>query len=230
MVTHPDPYPEMILPYMHPNIAQISCWWIAKTLLHQNIELPFLFPCQHDYTSSLNHLACPVNMAPLTYNPHSNNGEHQSNQRSISQVNIPLCPSCIDATQPTLSQHHLGSFHTTIDHTSSSQNMLGHNPGLILSSKTPDEECHPNHPTLIPNIDKNITKQKTIDTRSVYHPFVLGIDHNRDKSSSQNIIGHSPNLTISLKTLDEERNPNQSHLQPNFNKNIFTKNTRHMVS
>jgi hypothetical protein len=39
MATHQLPHENMLLPIMHPNIAQITRWWIAKTILTQQIDL-----------------------------------------------------------------------------------------------------------------------------------------------------------------------------------------------
>ncbi len=39
-MTHPDPNENMLFPYMHPNIAQITRVWVAATLLSGTFMLP----------------------------------------------------------------------------------------------------------------------------------------------------------------------------------------------
>jgi hypothetical protein len=42
MSLHPNPSRDIILPYMHPNISQISRWWVAYSILSRSIDsLPF---------------------------------------------------------------------------------------------------------------------------------------------------------------------------------------------
>jgi len=40
MALHPHPHHHMILPYMHPNLAQISRWWVANTILCDQLHIP----------------------------------------------------------------------------------------------------------------------------------------------------------------------------------------------
>jgi hypothetical protein len=38
MVLHPCPHSTMLLPFMHPNLSEISWWWTAKTILSQKFD------------------------------------------------------------------------------------------------------------------------------------------------------------------------------------------------
>jgi hypothetical protein len=35
---HPLPSPHILLPYMHPNIAQLSRWWVAKSIITDSFD------------------------------------------------------------------------------------------------------------------------------------------------------------------------------------------------
>jgi len=39
MAVHPNPSIEMIIPFMHPNISQISRWWVAKSILVSTVNI-----------------------------------------------------------------------------------------------------------------------------------------------------------------------------------------------
>jgi len=57
---------------MHPNIAQISRWWVAKSILTQNIDINNLMPLLHttnhqDISTSIFREAVPYNLAPLDH-------------------------------------------------------------------------------------------------------------------------------------------------------------------
>jgi hypothetical protein len=38
MSIHPNPNCHILLPYMHSNLAQLSCWWVAKTILFDSFD------------------------------------------------------------------------------------------------------------------------------------------------------------------------------------------------
>ncbi len=38
MALHPNPSRDIILPYMHPNISEISRWWVASCILSRNTD------------------------------------------------------------------------------------------------------------------------------------------------------------------------------------------------
>jgi len=40
MALHPTPHQLMLLPYMHPNIVQISRWWVANTIQCDSLHIP----------------------------------------------------------------------------------------------------------------------------------------------------------------------------------------------
>jgi hypothetical protein len=42
MALHPQPNSEILLPYMHPNLAEISRAWVANTILSQQVHLPHM--------------------------------------------------------------------------------------------------------------------------------------------------------------------------------------------
>jgi len=74
MAIHPAPSFTMLLPYMSENIAQITRWWVANSILDNNVTIPIL----PDITNisifsppSLVKILNPSNLAPL--NDASNN-------------------------------------------------------------------------------------------------------------------------------------------------------------
>jgi predicted oxidoreductase len=68
MLTHPNPDKFMLLPYMHPNTAQITRWWIAQTIITDTTQIE---PISEHFQqilpapSSIWMDASPVDLAPL---------------------------------------------------------------------------------------------------------------------------------------------------------------------
>lgn len=50
MLNHPNPHENILLPYMHPNLAQLSRVWIAQMILTGEPS----FPCEPQSTASHN--------------------------------------------------------------------------------------------------------------------------------------------------------------------------------
>jgi hypothetical protein len=77
MAIHSCPSNNILLPMMHMSLAQISCCWVAKTIITRTFgSHPFISLCHSTGTihfSSLNMEARPSNIAPL--NPIYNDGE-----------------------------------------------------------------------------------------------------------------------------------------------------------
>jgi hypothetical protein len=73
LATHPAPTKSILIPNMHPNIAQISRWWIAKSILNQSFELLDISGLFHHTHPVINHSwnqpANPFNLAPLHFQP-----------------------------------------------------------------------------------------------------------------------------------------------------------------
>jgi len=71
MATHSTHSSTMLPPYMDENIAQISRWWIADSILNDRVIIPTI-PTdpqeEHDYISSLVKISNPSNLAPLNSN------------------------------------------------------------------------------------------------------------------------------------------------------------------
>jgi hypothetical protein len=69
IATHPTPNDSILLPYMNPNVAQISRWWVVKSILNQKFELNDLSCLFHHVSHFTNHSwnqpAIPFNLAPL---------------------------------------------------------------------------------------------------------------------------------------------------------------------
>jgi hypothetical protein len=69
IATHPSPNENILLPFMHGNLAQICQWWLAKAILLQHIDTDIL----HTISSipgpssfiSLYHPSYPCDLAPL---------------------------------------------------------------------------------------------------------------------------------------------------------------------
>jgi len=66
---HPDPFQNMLLPYMNSNLAQISRWWVACSLINQefllNIFNQDVTPSQVTYPPSWIPNLDPENLAVL---------------------------------------------------------------------------------------------------------------------------------------------------------------------
>jgi hypothetical protein len=92
MAIHPCTSPNIHIPIMHPNLAQISRWWVAKTIITQNINSrPFLQWYQHNeipHFSSLNREARPSNIAPINSIVKTNNmtTHNKSNNKDSLQI------------------------------------------------------------------------------------------------------------------------------------------------
>jgi hypothetical protein len=71
LALHPFPPRTTLLPCMHPNIAQFSCWWIAKTLVTQTFDIEpvvSLFDAALPSPLSEWHIQShPFGIAPLSY-------------------------------------------------------------------------------------------------------------------------------------------------------------------
>jgi hypothetical protein len=69
MAIHTHPSEKILLPMMHPNIAQIGRWWVASTIIGQTfIDTPFLSlmnDLSYEQVYSLHMEARPSNIAPL---------------------------------------------------------------------------------------------------------------------------------------------------------------------
>jgi len=65
---HPFPSPHILLPYMHPNIAQLSRWWVAKCIITDIFDpAPFnssSTPPTNDPPTSLLQEAAPYDLYP----------------------------------------------------------------------------------------------------------------------------------------------------------------------
>jgi hypothetical protein len=70
IATHPTPSESILLPYMNPNIAQISKWWVTKSILNQKFELSNISGLFHHISVVINtsrsQPAILFNLAPLT--------------------------------------------------------------------------------------------------------------------------------------------------------------------
>jgi len=53
MALHPSPDEQIILPYMNPNIAQISRWWVAHTITNAHFDISPFDPTRKCDTSTL---------------------------------------------------------------------------------------------------------------------------------------------------------------------------------
>jgi len=66
---HPDPSQNMLLPYMNSNLAQISRWWVARSLINQEFPLNIfnrdITPSQFTYPPLWNQNSDPANLAML---------------------------------------------------------------------------------------------------------------------------------------------------------------------
>lgn len=68
MGLHTTPHPNMLLPFMHPNIAQICRSWVAKTIITSNFDpTPFLSTITTDpqsvpHHNSHTHPSSPANL------------------------------------------------------------------------------------------------------------------------------------------------------------------------
>jgi len=49
MALHPNPSQHMLLPFMHHNLAQISRWWVTKTIITESLDP---FPLMHDVSNT----------------------------------------------------------------------------------------------------------------------------------------------------------------------------------
>jgi hypothetical protein len=86
---HPNPNKNSLIPAMHPNIAQISRWWVAKSILTQDIDTNNLRPLfhttnDHDLSSPIYREAIPYNLAPLDH--------HINGTSSFNPTTDPLLP------------------------------------------------------------------------------------------------------------------------------------------
>jgi len=74
MALHSDPTDQILYPYMHPNTAQISRWWVAKTIISDEIDVsPFVnrFASHCNGFESLHIEAVPFDLAHLPLIPSS---------------------------------------------------------------------------------------------------------------------------------------------------------------
>jgi len=66
---HPDPSQNMLLPYVNSNLAQISRWWVARSLINQEFPLNIfnrdVTPSQFTYPPLWNQNSDPANLAML---------------------------------------------------------------------------------------------------------------------------------------------------------------------
>ncbi len=101
MATHPDPSPNILLPFIGENIVQISRWWVANSILNNTVIIPTItdpIPVETYIPSSLNKTSNPSNLAPL--NDTVNNCFPSVDETS--QIELPLLvltpPSTTDSS------------------------------------------------------------------------------------------------------------------------------------
>jgi hypothetical protein len=66
MALHPEPNPQMLLPFMHPNISNIARTWVAKTILTGHFD-----PSPFTNSYMTNPLLAPIHLARQQSHPFS---------------------------------------------------------------------------------------------------------------------------------------------------------------
>jgi hypothetical protein len=118
MAFHPAPHPNILIPYMHPNISQISRWWVAKSIIDDTFDrttFQLVFSDNHHDSLSLNKDAQPFDLAPLCHHvttnsplvPHEDNDsvsldQHMSHETSPSPSLPITTPKRYSPTLPPL--------------------------------------------------------------------------------------------------------------------------------
>lgn len=72
MALHPIPSKNILLPYMHHNIAQICQWWVAKTIIASSFDRSPFLPtpeCPTNTTVSRHQDSFPSDIAPIHLMP-----------------------------------------------------------------------------------------------------------------------------------------------------------------
>jgi len=81
MAMHPNPTPEILLPFMHPNLAQILRTWVATSLLLGQVPIPTWDT--HATLVHPGHMSCPTYLFPWNHSiqPTGGNKTKQSSKR-----------------------------------------------------------------------------------------------------------------------------------------------------
>jgi len=69
MALHHMPNDQTLYSYIHPNLAQLSCWWVAKTLISNDIDLSPIINCSHSYSDSFTSIHMEANPFDLAHIP-----------------------------------------------------------------------------------------------------------------------------------------------------------------
>jgi hypothetical protein len=166
MFLHPNPSRDIILPYMHPNISEISQWWVAYSILSRSIDsFPFTrsFDSLHDVGNvpSVHMTSSPYDLClpPITNDTHFN-VESVIPTKSNMGKNISL-PASLDVTGEWIHSAPPTNFHS-------------------IPSKDPIADPIMAHPSL------PYKSQQSIDKWLVHRPFIPSISFD----ASNHVPGH----------------------------------------
>jgi hypothetical protein len=101
MALHPEPSPDILLPFMHPNLAQILRTWIGAALLTGQVSIPS-WTVPHSGIS-LSNTSVPYYLFPWTGN-HQYEAEQTKQHRKQSRRTKPRLPTLTSTIKPTQQQ------------------------------------------------------------------------------------------------------------------------------
>jgi len=175
MALHPSPSTKMIIPFMHPNISQISRWWVAKSILSSTVN---------------------INPIQALFHPQSSCNDTMSLHREASPADLAILP--LNHQETSVFSDPLMTLNSGFSQQSSFPNMSSdpnptikvRTPALLMEPKSPalNRTLHAtSNPILSPTQSKTTTQcndQRTIRKWTVHRPFIPNIDSGKHNTSS----------------------------------------------
>jgi hypothetical protein len=215
MMLHPTPHPQMLMPYMHPNLTQEARCWVASSILQGIVNLPICTPIpsrtSHTTTSrpmsfinwaSTTHLPSPI--CPITVT---------SPLHETTALQCILSPGHSSQVFP-LPVKHKANF----PHCPSSKACLAQHPSLSspTSTKIPTSPL-PNTQTPIP------TAVPTNTSRASVHIAPRTIEErHQDTSSFQRKVQRKPKPLVQTKLFPDLHLLDQQEHEPTWGHSLET--------
>ena len=171
----PNPVPEMLLSCMSSNIAQISRWWVAKSILSRDFnQYPFLTVLHHPNNfipSPWNQISDPANLAPL----------HIAQTLATTQDTLPI--DRVPNTQvPSPSAYHLEPSILYIHHSQQTDLCNTHLPFLQ------NMKGYSGH-------QPKLVTQKRITNWTIHRHFILGVCNSQIVPPARNFSSQDGDIT-----------------------------------
>jgi len=186
MALHPNPSSEMLLPFMHNNISQISRWWVAKSILISKVDpypLQSLFHITPSYHHNMSHHrdSHPANLAPLSLSIHlSDDPIHSHDSNTITGNSSPRLLQ--------FSSKHSEKNNRSINVQSE---MISQETDHFTRDHNGNAQCNP-----CPNKTNVCSSQRNIKDWVIHQPFIPNVTSAQLPSRNQNSPFH-PHQTFS---------------------------------